>query len=310
METIPLQTPTQELAIRRIQTIALKAIHDFFFTAGFEQLMPVILSPITDPLGPDPGSSVIKTGEIEYLGQKLQITQSMILHKQIAIGRGISRLYIISPNVRLESAEKIATGIHAFEFSQVDFEVKDAKMRDIFELVEQLLRTIRAFVEKYAAAELQALHRVIPRWQDKFPVFTSHELEDRYGSDWEKEASRQADVPYFVTCHAREFYDKLDRVRDGKHYLNYDLYYPEGFLEALSGGEREHEYPHIMTRIMENNLKIDKYTRYIELAKEEKIHPSAGGGLGVERLIRYLTGRKSIKEVQLFPRIPGTVIEV
>ncbi|MHA2100943.1 MAG: asparagine synthetase, partial [Candidatus Kariarchaeaceae archaeon] len=57
-------------SIVTIQSAALKAIHDYFDELGFVQLMPVILSKFTDPLGPDPGSSVIKTGEIEYAGQK------------------------------------------------------------------------------------------------------------------------------------------------------------------------------------------------------------------------------------------------
>ena len=74
----------------------------FFHEHGFDQLMPVMLSPITDPLGPDPGSSVIKVGEIEYLDQRLCLTQSMILHKQIAVKSGTDRLFILSPNVRLE----------------------------------------------------------------------------------------------------------------------------------------------------------------------------------------------------------------
>ena len=43
----------------------LKYTTDFFHEKGFTQLMPVILSSVTDPLGPDPNSSVIKAGEIE-----------------------------------------------------------------------------------------------------------------------------------------------------------------------------------------------------------------------------------------------------
>ncbi|MHA1966748.1 MAG: amino acid--tRNA ligase-related protein [Candidatus Hodarchaeales archaeon] len=34
-----------------------------------------------------------------------------------------------------------------------------------------------------------------------------------------------------------------------------------------------------------------------------------GGGLGIERLIRFLTKRKQIKEVTLFPKLPGEKVE-
>ena len=300
----------KERAVRRIQTISLKSIHDFFFEEGFEQLLPIILSPITDPLGPDPSSSVIKTGEIEYQGQKLQLTQSMILHKQIAIGMGIDKLFIISPNVRLEEARQQETGIHAFEFSQVDFEIKEATMEEIFELMEKLLNQIISKVKQMAKEELKLLERDLFQFITPFPRYTSHELENKYGSEWEKLASEEAKTPFFVTCHKREFYDKLDRSIEGEHYLNYDLYYPEGFLEALSGAIREHEYEHIRSRIEKDGLNIKTYEKFLERAKNGKIHSSAGGGFGVERLVRFLTGVDHISEVQVFERIPGRKVEV
>ncbi|MHA2353308.1 MAG: amino acid--tRNA ligase-related protein, partial [Candidatus Thorarchaeota archaeon] len=36
--------------------------------------------------------------------------------------------------------------------------------------------------------------------------------------------------------------------------------------------------------------------------------PSAGGGLGIERLIRFLTKRPHIREITLFPKVPGEAI--
>ena len=74
---------------------------------------------------------------------------------------------------------------------------------------------------------------------------TSHELKRKYGEDWERLSSEKESTPYWILCHSREFYDKLDRegegacIGEGRHFLNYDLMYPEGYLEALSGAERE-----------------------------------------------------------------------
>ena len=48
------------------------------------------------------------------------------------------------------------------------------------------------------------------------------------------EAPKKEKYPFWVICHKREFYDKEDPERPG-HYLNYDLIWPEGFGEALSG---------------------------------------------------------------------------
>ena len=292
-------------SILKIQSEALHAVHEFFRKEGFFQLMPIILSPVTDPLGPDPGSEVIKTGEIEYLGQRLMLTQSMILHKQIAIASGIDKLYIISPNVRLEAAQRGKTGIHAFEFSQIDFETAGASMDDVFGIVEKLLRYIRVQIEHFCKDDLKVLERKIPNWETVFPAYTSHQLIEKYGEDWEKLSSLEETTPYWVVCHDREFYDKADRDRPDGHFLNYDLYYPEGFLEALSGAEREFEYEFLIQRIDEDELRREPYEDYLKLAKDGELIPSAGAGLGVERLVRYLTGMGHIGEVQLFRRIPG-----
>ncbi|MDH5644573.1 MAG: hypothetical protein OEZ01_01115, partial [Candidatus Heimdallarchaeota archaeon] len=62
-------------AILKIQSVALKAIHDFFEEENFIQLLPVMLSRYTDPLLD--GDKKLEPAEINYNGQKLKLTQSM-----------------------------------------------------------------------------------------------------------------------------------------------------------------------------------------------------------------------------------------
>ncbi len=288
-----------------IQTTALKAVHEIFTNRGFYQLMPLILSPITDPLSGDAGSSVVKTGEIEYLGSKFKLMQSMILHKQLAL-MGLDRIYIFSPNVRLENPKRRETGKHAFEFTQLDFEMASAGMEDVFDFMEDVISYVIQRVKEERGEELKRLERKLVVPKKPFKRYTTHELEEKYGKDWEIPASRDHKEPFWAICHKREFYDREDPEKPG-HYRNYDLIYPEGFGEALSGGEREFEYEQIVRRIEENGLRPDDFKQYVELTKEGLLKPSAGGGFGIERLVRYLTGRKHIREVQFFPRIPGEV---
>ena len=84
--------------------------------------------------------------------------------------------------------------------------------------------------------------------------------------------------------------------------------YPEGYGEALSGGEREYNFDRILQRINEDGLDPNEYSTYLEIAKNELLIPSAGAGLGIERLIRYITGVKDIGNIQLFRRVPGEKI--
>ena len=276
---------------------------EFFRNRRFEQLMPVILSPITDPLGPDPGSSVIKTGEVEYYGQRLCLTQSMILHKQLALKRGLGRIFILSPNVRLEHERRAGSGRHLFEFSQADFEIAGAGMEEVFALMEEYMGGLTAHMRSACAVELAGLGRKLPAFSGPFPRYTTAELAEKYSSDWELPASQAASTPFWALSHKREFYDAEDPDRPG-HYFNYDLIYPEGFGEALSGARREHEYERILMRIGRDGLESGRYAAYLELAKEGLV-PSAGGGFGIERLVRYIAGAPHVADVQLFPRIPG-----
>ncbi len=281
---------------------------DFFHKEGFLQLMPIVLSSITDPLGPDPGSTVIKTGEVEYLGQTLALTQSMILHKQIALKEGLKKLFIISPNVRLEHPKRKESKKHLFEFSQVDFELAGAKKEDIFRLMERFLVGLTSHLKREYSEELKLLGRELPDLKAPFKVYTTHKLKDTYGKDWEIPASLDTKEPFWTVCHKREFYDKEDPEKEG-HYLNYDLIYPEGFGEALSGAEREYEHDQIIKRIDRDQLDKSKYGPYLELSKSGLIS-SAGGGFGVERLIRYLSGADHVGDVQMFRRVPGEVVSV
>ncbi len=292
------------LPLIRIQTTMLKAIHDFMVSRGFLQLMPVITSKFTDPLAPDPGSGVVAIPKIRYYDQELVLTQSMLLHKQLALLTGADKIYIMSPNVRLENEKKRSTGKHLFEFTQMDFEVAYGTMKQIMSLVEDLvIETIKA-VRAERKEDLESFGRELRIPEKPFKVYTTHEMEERYGKEWELPASREHDDPFWVIDHDREFYDREDPERPG-HFRNYDLIYPEGFGEGLSGGEREWEYDRILRRIKEDGLSPESYRDFLEIAKRGLLKPSAGAGLGVERFLRFLVGAKHIKDVQVFPRVPG-----
>ncbi len=282
------------------------AVTDFFDAEGFIQLRPVMLGMSTDPLGPDPGSAVIKTGQVEYLGQNLSLMNSMILHKQVAVRETGRKIWIMSPNIRLEGAQRKETKRHLFEFTQADFEIPDAKMKDVMALVEKFY------------VELSQKLKDLPEWRElsiapfafrgPFKVYEIHEMEERYGKDWELAASKGHDQPFWVVCHKREFYDKEDPERPG-HYLNYDLIYPKGFGEALSGAEREHDYQRILARMGRDRLEMKIYDAYLKKAREG-FRQSAGAGFGIERLVRFLTESDHVGDVQLFRRVPGEPVEI
>lgn len=271
----------------------------FFRDERFTQLLPVMLGRSTDPLGPDPGSSVLRTTEIDYLGERFYLMNSMILHKQIAV-RDVGRIWILSPNVRLERAERGASGKHLFEFTQADFEIPGAKVADVRGLIERYFVHLGAALSGHPS--FSALRLSPPEFRPPWRVYTTHELEEQYGKDWELPASRAHDQPFWALCHKREFYDRED-PEDPGHYLNYDLVYPHGFGEALSGAEREWDPARIRARIDRDGVPAPAFRAFLEAGHD--LVPSAGGGFGIERLSRYLLRTPHVGDVQLFRRVPG-----
>ena len=279
-----------------VQTKAIAYLTGELSKRGFRWLLPVILSSVTDPLWPDPAAGeALKPPEVEAYGRRLRLTHSMILHKQMAIAMGVERLFVLSPNVRLEGREA-DDGRHAYEFTQLDMEVAGASMDEVMGLIEELIiglfRELRPIL-------WEAFERELPRARKPFRRFTIEEIREEFGS--EDEASRVLEEPFWITGIPREFYD---REVDGT-WRNYDLYLPEGYGEVSSGGEREWEYGKILSKIRSSGLSEESFRPYLEVAKAGLLKPSAGAGIGVERLVRYMVGAKHIAEVQLFPRIPG-----
>jgi asparaginyl-tRNA synthetase len=295
------------IAALKVQNVALDVIRNTFRKRGLIEIMPVILSTTTDPLGPDPGSSIIGIPSIEYQGQKLVVTQSMILQKQIIVSSGIEQFFTVSPNVRLEHAKSRETGCHLFEFSQVDFEIARADMNKVFDLMQETVTRIIQRVREDCSEELAIWDREV-KVPKKFKVYSTEQLIERYGSDWGNLASEEAADPFWVLNHKREFYDAEDLEKPGS-YRNYDLYYPDGFGEALSGGEREWIFDRILMRIERDGLRREDFEPYLEFARKGFV-PSAGAGLGVERLTRFLVGASHIGDVQVLRRVPGEKVVV
>ncbi len=281
-----------------VQTKVIDYMTGFFVEKGFKWLLPVMLSSITDPLWPDPAASKMRAPEIEAYGSKLKLMHSMILHKQFAVSMGLDRIFILSPNIRLEERDR-DDGRHAYEFTQLDFEIAHASMDDVIGLIEELISGLFGEMREPVG---EILGREVPRVRPPFRRFTLEEIKAEFGD--EDEASRIMEEPFWITDISREFYDREDPEKPG-HFRNYDLILPEGYGEVSSGGEREWQYDVIIRKLRESGLSLEAFKPYLEVAKAGLLKPTAGAGIGVERLVRYMVGAKHIAEVQPFPRIPG-----
>jgi asparaginyl-tRNA synthetase len=277
----------RKACIGKIMTYTLKSLTSTYVNKGYQWLLPVALSQSTDPLWPDPGASIEKRIEVDIYGKPVRTTASMIIHKLIAASTAYPKLFILSPNIRIEKAERAKTGRHIYEFTQLDFEAQGATSKDVFALVEEAIVTL-----------VKDLKR---------EIYDRVELEAKYGKDWEAGITSEITEPVWVTNIPREFYDFED-FKTGK-WDNYDLFLPQ-FGEVLSGAKREYEYIKILTKIERDQVKKENYALILKMAKESRLKPTAGAGIGMERLVGWIAGVKHIAECQPFPRVPGNVNEL
>jgi asparaginyl-tRNA synthetase len=292
--------------VSKIMTRTLKCLTQEFTHNKFEWLLPVIFSQSTDPLWPDSCASIEKRVEVEVYGKTVRTTTSMIVHKMVACSLAVPKLFILSPNVRIENSERAATGMHVYEFTQLDFEVRDGTSEGIRSFVERTVRRLLDDLKANAKDELLSLGKYgclrtpgIP-----FKVHDKIDLEEDYGKEWEHQILSENEDPVWVTNIPREFYDFED-VKSGR-WDNYDLYLPR-YGEVLSGARREFEYAKISGKMERDGVRKENYKLLLELAREGRLKPSAGAGIGIERLVSWIVGAKHIGETQIFPKIPGMI---
>ena len=90
--------------------------------------------------------------------------------------------------------------------------------------------------------------------------------------------------------------------KDGKTVRAMDVLFP-GIGEIVGGSQREERYDVLLQKIKTNNLDKKSLWWYLETRKFGTV-PHAGFGLGLERLIQFITGMSNIRDVIPFPRTP------
>ncbi|PWW54820.1 asparagine synthetase A [Actinokineospora spheciospongiae] len=304
-------------AAMRVQQEALQAARDHLRAQGFQELLPPLIGPVTDP-----GGRGAKALDVDFYGHRYKLMTSAILYKQASL-RGFGKLFYIAPNVRVEPAETAGTGRHLVEFHQIDVEVAGATRADAMALAEGLLTHVVDHVWRAVPDVLRELGRDRESFTEllagPFDRITHTEAVERLVSvghpqnpdgeiDWEGEEmlSHKAERPFFVTGYpkgSRGFYDREDPDRPGE-LRNFDLIAHGGFGELVSGSEREADYATIVTRMRESGENPAKYKWYLDTARDG-IPTSAGFGMGVERLVRFLTGLDALWQVSAYPKLPG-----
>ncbi|MEU2431340.1 asparagine synthetase A [Streptomyces sp. NPDC007861] len=320
---VSLPTPRAHLTSKRtraaliVQNRFIAGAREFLSSDGFTELLPPTIGPVTDP-----GARGAKQVDIDYYGHRFKLMTSGILYKQASL-LAFEKIFHVAPNVRLEPLETAVTHRHLAEFHQLDVEIANGSREEAMDVAERLTKHCVEHVLATAQAELEELGRDLEQLKQVLSApygRTSHtqavanlqargHAQDAHAEiDWQGEEviSQTAEQPFFITGYpkgSRGFYDKECPEEPGV-LRNFDLIFPGGFGEMMSGSERESDYRNLVARIRETGENPAKYEWYLTLAREG-IPSSAGFGLGIERFTRFLGGLDAVWQASAYPKLPG-----
>ena len=320
-------------AVYRIRNALAFAIHQFFQTRGFMYVHTPIIT-ANDAEGAGQVFNVIADPKhpADFFNANACLTVSGQLHVE-AFALAFRDVYTFGPTFRAENSN---TNRHACEFWMIEPEIAFADLEDNMDLIESFLKYIIKYVLDNCKDEMEFCNTMIEKgvidkltnvinssfrrmtYTEGVEILTKavengHKFDNNniyWGMDLQSEHERYITEqvvkgPAFLTDYPKEiksFYMKLNP--DGKTVAACDLLVPrEG--EIVGGSQREENYDLLAQKMKE--IGNDKGLEwYLNLRKFGGCK-HAGFGLGFDRLIMYVTGIQNIRDVQCYPRTPGSL---
>jgi asparaginyl-tRNA synthetase len=295
-------------AVLRLRAEVIRACRDHLDGLGFT----CVDAPILTPAAAEGTATLFP---VEYFGQTLFLSQTGQLHMEAA-AQGLGRVYCFGPTFR---AEKSKTRRHLTEFWMLEPEVSFARLDDTMRLMESLICAVVARVLDRCAEELRVLERDTGKLAScvaPFPRVSYDEALGRlegtpasipwgedFGAPQEDALSALHDRPVLVhrfPTRVKAFYMKTDPQRP-EVVLGCDLIAPDGYGEIIGGGERADDLAYLERRIAEEGLPRAPYEWYLDLRRYGAC-PSAGFGMGLERVVAWLAGLDHVREAIPFAR--------
>ena len=327
-------------AVTRVRNSLSFAIHSFFQERGFFYINTPIITTndaegagelfhvTTMPLDAIPRQDGKVDFSRDFFGAHAFLTVSGQLEGEV-YASALGDVYTFGPTFRAENSN---TSRHLAEFWMVEPEMAFCDLAGDMDLAEAFLKYVftrtlnecaedmeffAKFVRKDAVQRLQAIAespferityteaveilKKAKKAKFEFPV--------EWGRDLQSEHERfltekHFQKPVIITDYPREikaFYMLLND--DEKTVAAMDVLVP-GVGEIIGGSQREHRADQLQQRFTENDIPSGALDWFLDLRRFGSV-PHAGFGLGLERLVQFVTGMENIRDVIPFPRTPG-----
>jgi asparaginyl-tRNA synthetase len=327
-------------AVMRVRNCVAQSIHQFFQEQGFLYVhTPIITASDCEgagqlfrvtTLGPanPPRSEQGVDYSADFFGRPAFLTVSGQLEAEI-FACALGKVYTFGPTFRAENSN---TARHLAEFWMVEPEMAFFDLHDNMQLAEQFLKRIFRDVLERCAEDMQFFNERI----DNSVISTLTSIVDSefrrvsyteavdllvqsgekfeypvaWGTDLQAEHERwltesKFGCPLILHDYPRTLKPFYMRVNDdGRTVRAMDVLVPR-VGEIIGGSQREERLDILTTRMREQGLDPESYWWYLDLRRYGTV-PHAGFGLGLERVVQFITGMANIRDVVPFPRVPGS----
>ncbi|MDE7464089.1 MAG: asparagine--tRNA ligase [Clostridiales bacterium] len=322
-------------AVFRVRSALSYAIHEYFHKNGYYYVhSPIITGSDCEgagevfkvtTVGYDPSvKSEDEYNKKDFFGRSAGLTVSGQLEGEV-MATALGKIYTFGPTFRAENSN---TPRHAAEFWQVEPEVAFADINDIIGIATDMIKSITKYLLDNCRKELEFFdarfeNGLIAKLQnvadsefarvdyaEAIEILKKSGKQFVYPVEWGLDLQTEHERyltdehfkrPVFVVNYPRKiksFYMKQNP--DGKTVAATDLLVP-GVGEIIGCSERENDYDKLLAEIKARGMKLSDYANYLDLRKYGSV-PHSGFGLGLERMMMYVTGMSNIRDTIEFPR--------
>lgn len=327
-------------SVMRVRNRICRSIHDFFQEEEFLYIhTPIITASDCEGAGEMFRVTALdmqelprsEKGDVDYAQDFFErpayLTVSGQLEGEI-YATALGKIYTFGPTFRAENSN---TSRHLAEFWMVEPEAAFFELEDNMQLAEQFLKRIVQdvladcqedvdfFQQRIDDTVLDTLRGVAEQPFQRVSYTEAVELLTKSGEKFEYPvewgANLQAEherflcekeykcpvIVYDYPASIKPFYMKVNE--DGRTVRAMDVLVPR-VGEIIGGSQREERLDVLQSRMDEQGLNQDEYWWYLDLRRYGTV-PHSGFGLGLERMVQFVTGMTNIRDVIPFPRTPG-----
>ena len=327
-------------AVFRIRNTLSWAIHSFFQERDFMYVQtPIITGNDAEGAGEMFRVTALNMenlprnshGKVDYnedfFGTDVSLTVSGQLGAEV-FALAFTDVYTFGPTFRAENSN---TSRHLAEFWMIEPEMAFTDLQEMLLLSEEFLKYVIGVCLERHEEELEFLQKMYEPdlletlkhiHQTQFETLSYTEAVDillksgesfeypvKWGVDLQSEHER-----FLTEKHVKKPINMIDypteikafymkQNSDEKTVAAMDVLFPR-LGEIVGGSQREDSLEALSRRLKDHGLQQQTYDWYLDLRRFGSV-PHSGFGLGLERLVQFVSGMKNIRDVIPFPRVPG-----